>query len=126
MSTPLVNSHTHSLAAGPLFASHPVDLQIFPAPHQDTRDPLAHIAHVGAPSTNVEAKLVSVEDDSVENGADPVGVLMVRGPSIGKVLGVGEDSYVEVPSSSDEGWVGTGERAKVLANGAFKVLASRK
>jgi long-chain acyl-CoA synthetase len=62
----------------------------------------------------------------VENGADPVGVLVVRGPSIGKVLGVGEDSYVEVPSLSDEGWVGTGERAKVLANGAFKVLASRK
>ena len=122
----LVNSHIHPVAAGPLFASHPIDLQIIPASSQDTGDSFAHIAHVGPPSANIEAKLVGVKDESVENGADPVGMLMVRGPSVSKVLGVGEDSYVEVPSSSDEGWVVTGERAKVLANGAFKVAVSRR
>jgi long-chain acyl-CoA synthetase len=126
LSVPLVNSHTHPLAAGPLFATYPSDLQTFPTPSQDTTDPFAHIAHVGSPSTNVEAKLAGVDDESVENGTDPVGVLMVRGPSIGRVLGVGEASYVEVPSSSDGGWVGTGEKAKILANGAFKILAGRK
>jgi long-chain acyl-CoA synthetase len=126
LSVPLVNSHTHPLAAGPLFATYPSDLQTFPTPSQGTTDPFAHIAHVGSPSTNVEAKLAGIDDESVENGTDPVGVLMVRGPSIGRVLGVGEASYVEVPSSSDGGWVGTGEKAKILANGAFKILAGRK
>jgi long-chain acyl-CoA synthetase len=73
----------------------------------------------------VEAKLVDIEDEAVENGADPIGALMVRGPAVGKVLGVGEDSYIEVPSSSDEGWIATGEMAKVLANGAFVVDARK-
>jgi long-chain acyl-CoA synthetase len=125
LSVPLVHSHTHPLVAGPLFASYPSDLQTFPAPSENTTDLFAHNAHVGPPSTNVEAKLVDVDDESIENGADPVGVLMVRGPSIGRVLGVGDASYVDIPSSSDEGWVGTGEKAKVLANGAFKILVSR-
>jgi long-chain acyl-CoA synthetase len=125
LSIPLVIAHIHSFSAGPLFASHSGDLQIFPAPSQNTTDPFAYISHVGPPSANVEAKLVGVEDDSVENGSDPVGLLMVRGPSVGKAVGVGEDSYVEVPSSSDERWISTAERARVLASGAFKILARR-
>jgi long-chain acyl-CoA synthetase len=128
LSVPFVNSHIHPLVAGPVLASHPLDLQIFPSPPKNTTDPFAYAAHVGPPSVNAEVKLINVQDKSVENGEDPVGVLMVRGPCVGKMQGVGEYSYIEVPTSSpsDEGWVWTGDRAKVLANGAFKVMAGRK
>lgn len=125
MSIPLVNAHTHPVAAGPLFASHPVDLQIFPISPEHASDPFERLAHIGPPSCNVEAKLAGVNDEATENGSDPVGMIMIRGPSIGKIMGTGEESYIEVPSESEEHWVATGERAKVLANGAFKVL-SRK
>lgn len=122
-SLPLVNAHAHPLAAGPVFASHPLDLQIFPVPS----DAFGHIAHVGPPSVNVEAKLVGVDDATVEAGSDPVGQLMIRGPTVGKVLGVGDESYIEIPSATtEEGWVGTSETVKVLTNGAFKVLPSKK
>lgn len=127
LSVPLVNSHIHPLVTGPIFASHPLDLQIFPI-SETTTDPFDHNAHVGPPSVNLEVKLVGVEDQAVENGADPIGVLMIRGPTVGKALGTGEASYIEVPSqsSSDDGWVRIGEKAKILTNGAFKVLVARK
>lgn len=128
LSVPLVNSYIHPLVTGPVLASHALDLQIFPSPPQNNTDPFTFTAHVGSPSINVEAKLINVQDQSVENGEDPIGVLLVRGPSVAKVLGVGEFSYIEVPSSpsSDEGWVRTGGRARVLPNGAFKVATDAK
>lgn len=114
-STPFVNAFIHPTVAGPVLASHALDLQDFgtatlPAP-------------VGPPSINVEAKLVGVNDDSVENGGDPEGILQVRGPSVGKLLG-GPDGYVNVPSASEEeeGWVRTGARAVVQTNGSFRIL----
>jgi long-chain acyl-CoA synthetase len=79
------------------------------------------VAHTGPPSVNVEAKLVGIEDELVENGADPVGILMVRGPSVGKLTSM-EASYVSIPSGEDEGWIGTGLRATVQTNGAFRFL----
>jgi len=116
LSVPLVNCYTHPLVAGPVHASHPLDLQDFPAP-------AGSVAHVGPPSVNIEAKLVGVEDALVEKGADPVGVLLVRGPAVGKLLGM-EDSYIAIPSGDeDEGWVGTGRRAKVQTNGTFQLLS---
>jgi long-chain acyl-CoA synthetase len=119
LSVPLVNSFTHPLVAGPVLASHPLDVQDFPSM---ASDPLASpVAHVGPPSINIEAKLVGVDDELVENGADPVGVLLIRGPPVGTLLGM--EDYVAVPASDEEdGWVGTGKRAKVQSNGSFKVL----
>lgn len=116
LSVPLVNCYAHPLVAGPALASHPLDLQDFAVP-------AGSVAHVGPPSINLEAKLVGVEDAPVENGADPVGVLLVRGPAVGKLLGM-EDSYIAIPSGDeDEGWVGTGCRARVQTNGAFQLLS---
>jgi len=115
LSIPLVNTYTHPLVPGPVLASHPLDLQDFPG----LKDAL--VAHVGPPSVNIEAKLVGLDDEKVENGADPLGNLRIRGPPVGKLLG--NDDYVSIPSEDDrEGWVSTGVRAKVQSNGAFKVL----
>ncbi|KII89018.1 hypothetical protein PLICRDRAFT_29438 [Plicaturopsis crispa FD-325 SS-3] len=119
LSVPFVNAHIHPLVSGPVFASHPLDLQSFPASAEDD------LAPVGPPSVNLEAKLVGVQDDAIEGGADPVGVLLVKGPPVGKVLNVTDDADESVSDESD-GWVGTGERTTVFANGAFKILSSRK
>ncbi|KAG6813620.1 hypothetical protein H0H92_009237 [Tricholoma furcatifolium] len=116
LSVPIVNAFTHPLVPGPVLASHPFDLQDFPA----LKDAL--IAHVGPPSVNIEAKLVGLDDEKVERGADPTGMLLIRGPPVGKLVN-GED-FVEVRGEDDgEGWVPTEVRAKVQTNGAFKILA---
>jgi long-chain acyl-CoA synthetase len=73
-------------------------------------------AHVGAPSINVEAKLVGVDDDVVEKGADPIGEILVRGPPVGSMLSA------EGESGEKNAWVQTGEKGRVMTNGAFKVL----
>ena len=64
-----------------------------------------------------------VDDEAVESGSDPVGVLFARGPPVAKALNVEglEGSYVDIGSKSDEddGWVGLGVRAKMQSNGAM-------
>jgi long-chain acyl-CoA synthetase len=111
-SIPIVNTYVHPLVAGPIFASHPLDLQYFPAAASPTR----HLTHVGPPSVNVEAKLVGVDDQAIEDGADPIGVLSVRGPPVGKLSGVNEGV------DEQEQWVEIGTKAKALRNGTFKIL----
>ncbi|KAG6832418.1 hypothetical protein H0H87_001578 [Tephrocybe sp. NHM501043] len=115
LSIPIVNAYTHPLVPGPVLASHPLDLQDFPT----LKDSL--IAHVGPPSVNIEAKLIGLDDEKVEQGADPTGTLVIRGPSVGKLLN--GDDFISIPSEDDaEGWVTTEARAKAQSNGAFKVL----
>jgi long-chain acyl-CoA synthetase len=112
------------LVPGPILASHPLDLQDFYKPGEVATAP------VGPPSINIEAKLVGVQDDTLEKdpSSDPEGVLLVRGPSVGKLLpSPMEASYVNIPSAApgrveDDGWVGTGARAKVRTNGAFSIV----
>jgi long-chain acyl-CoA synthetase len=117
-SIPIVNTFIHPLVAGPVFASHPLDLQYFPAAALG-QDPSRHLAHVGPPSVNVEAKLVGVDDQAVEDGANPVGVLSVRGPPVGKLNGYSGDHE---GIDEQEQWVEIGTRAKALRNGTFKIL----
>ncbi|KAG2077832.1 acetyl-CoA synthetase-like protein [Suillus decipiens] len=113
LSIPLINTHTHGSAAGPIFATHAFDLQILPS-----SSPAAEPAHVGAPSVNVEAKLIGVNDNAVEKGADPVGEILVRGASVGNMLSADGEA------GEKNAWVHTGETARVMTNGAFKVLGS--
>ncbi|KAL1947959.1 hypothetical protein VTO73DRAFT_13683 [Trametes versicolor] len=131
LSVPVINAHTHPLVAGPVFASHALDLQTFGpgtsgAASTSAADAyaLTYLAPVGPPSVNVEAKLSGVDDTAVEAGADPVGELHVRGPSVGRPLSV----TVEDESLEEElrGWRATGERAKVAPNGTFKVAVGSK
>lgn len=111
LSIPLINVHTHGSTTGPLFATHAFDLQMLPSP-----SPGAEPAHVGAPSVNVEVKLVGVDDDAVEKGADPIGEILVRGPPVGNMLSA------EGEAGEKNAWVHMGEKGRVMTNGAFKVL----
>jgi len=123
LSVPLVNAYTHPLVAGPVLASHPLDLQTFTAePASSTTSSAAdtyaftYLASVGSPAINIEAKLTGVDDNAVENGADPVGSLYIRGPSVGTLLDV------EEVENEDKDWVKTDKKAKVLTNGTFRVV----
>lgn len=118
LSVPLVLAHVHPVVAGPVFATHPLDLQVFPPEGEDA---FAGRAPVGPPSINMDAKLLGVDDASVETGGDPEGMLHVRGPSVGKVEVIGEDQHVV---EMEDGWVPTGERARVVTNGCFKVVST--
>lgn len=113
LSIPLINAYTHGSATGPLFATHAFDMQILPS-----SSPATEPAHVGAPSVNVEAKLIGVNDNVVEKGADPIGELLVRGPSVGNMLSADGEA------GEKNAWVNTGVKARVMTNGAFKVLGS--
>ncbi|OBZ75164.1 Long-chain-fatty-acid--CoA ligase 5 [Grifola frondosa] len=127
LSVPIVNAHIHPLIAGPVFASHPLDLQTFSpnitASSASAADAYAftYLAPVGPPSVNIEAKLVGVDDEAVESGADPIGALHVRGPSVGKTL-----EEVGTRSEEERVWLDTSERAKVATNGTFKVVSAFK
>ncbi|KAI0374715.1 acetyl-CoA synthetase-like protein [Pilatotrama ljubarskyi] len=129
LSVPVINAHAHPLVAGPVFASHALDLQTFPTANPGASSTSAadayaftYLAPVGPPSVNIEAKLTGVDDTAVEAGADPVGALHVRGPSVGKPLSAGEEPEEE----ELRGWRATGERAKVSPNGTFKVAIGSK
>jgi len=111
LSIPIVNAFMHLMSTAPILASHPLDLQEFP-------DGDAPIARCGAPTVNVEVKLIGVDDELVESGGDPKGELLVRGPPIGKVVVVNGEDYVHVGSEEDE-WSKTGVVARVLSNGSF-------
>ncbi|KAF7777471.1 hypothetical protein Agabi119p4_3543 [Agaricus bisporus var. burnettii] len=128
LSVPLVNTFTHPLVAGPVLASHPFDLQDFTEEGVSSEKK----GHVGPPSVNVEAKLTGVDDEKVENGGDPTGLLFVRGPPVGKIgNGDQNEDYVQVSpteerrvrdENAEEGWISTGVRAQVQPNGSFIVL----
>lgn len=112
---PTVRSLLYPMAAGPLLASHPLDLQSFDEKsvtiEQNNWD---SVSHYGPPINNIEAKVVGVDDATVESGEDPVGELVIRGPSLGQ----------PVPPSSEpfnDGWVKTGRIARVAPGGTFKV-----
>ena len=79
LSVPIVNAYPNPLSAGPVFASHPLDMQVL-----DTRaKPLSSAVeekeekqsktHTGAPTCNIEVKLLGVNEEAVVGGADPEG-----------------------------------------------------
>ncbi|KAI0080591.1 acetyl-CoA synthetase-like protein [Panus rudis PR-1116 ss-1] len=131
LSVPIVNAYIHPAVSGPVLASHPLDLQSFPPTppvasgkaSASDNFAFAYQAPVGPPTINAEVKLAGVDDDSVEKGEDPVGYLLVRGPTVGKLIHVDEDERENVPEE-ERGWLETGERARVLSNGTFKVAVS--
>ncbi|KAG9318430.1 hypothetical protein JVU11DRAFT_521 [Chiua virens] len=112
LSVPIINAHIHASTSGPMFATHAFDLQSLPSAQGE-------VAHVGAPSVNVEVKLTGVDDPAIERGNDPKGQLLVRGPPVGTLLS--GDTNTET-DTEDQPWVQTGEVAGVMTNGAFKVI----
>lgn len=117
LSVPFVNAFTHPLVAAPVLASHAFDLQDF---YSEDKTTSKAVAPTGPPGVNVEAKLVSVEDDAVEKGGDPSGDLLVRGPPVGKMVNL--EDYVDVPSGDNPDnyeWVGMDVKARIRPNGSF-------
>lgn len=66
-SLPVINVYPNPLSAGPVFASHPLDMQL----SEITEKP--SIGHVGPPTCNIEVKLLDVDEAALASGADPVG-----------------------------------------------------
>ncbi|TDL27569.1 acetyl-CoA synthetase-like protein [Rickenella mellea] len=121
ISVPLVHAHAHPAVAGPVFASHPQDFQVFPSVTGDRKNEesrFAKNAHVGPPVLNVEVKLIGLDDTSVVGGAKPVGEIVLRGPSVGKPLDEGR--------ILPDGWIRIHESAMVQNNGTFKVQTSNE
>ncbi|CAK5279607.1 unnamed protein product [Mycena citricolor] len=113
LSIPIINCYSHPLVAAPVLASHALDVQ-------DLDPESTGPAHTGPPGINVEVKLVGVEDDRVESGENPSGILMVRGPPVGRLTSM-ETSYVNIETGEEDGWIGTGLRMTVQTNGAFRL-----
>lgn len=69
LSVPLINAHIEPISTAPLFASHPFDLQHFPASR-----PEEEVAHVGPPAANIEVKLKGEKDTEIDGASkDPFG-----------------------------------------------------
>lgn len=125
LSCPIINVLTHPSVAGPVFATNALDLQDFPALAESNR-----FAVVGPPTVSIEAKLLGLDDTAVEGGADPIGVLTVRGPPVTKPLS-GEEmesasGYINVRAGEngddEEGWANLGVKMRIHTNGAFRVV----
>lgn len=121
LSVPFVNAFTHPLVAAPVLASHAFDLQDFYSATETSKG----VAPTGPPGVNVEAKLVNVDDVAVEEGGDPSGDLLVRGPPVGKMVNL--EDYVDVPSGDNSDsyeWARMDVNARIRPNGSF-IVASR-
>jgi long-chain acyl-CoA synthetase len=110
MSVPIVHASSHPAVPAPMTASHPFDFQTFSLGLSDGQSGM----HAGAPSVNLEAKILEINDQAVEAGGDPEGALYVRGPAVGQVLGE------EVDEETEYRWLNTEERVRVQTNGCFK------
>lgn len=70
LSTPLVNTFQLPSVMGPVFGSHPADVQTFPPVAGDI---VSELAHVGPPATNVEVKIVGIKDADHDSNVPIVG-----------------------------------------------------
>lgn len=105
LSIPVINMHVNPWVSGPVFATQAFDAQVLPSGHEP--------AHVGGPSVNVEAKLKGVKDTYLEENEDPVGEIVVRGPTVGVSIGQEAESVA---------WQEISEIGRAMTNGAFKVV----
>lgn len=77
------------------------------------------IASIGRPVPNTEAKIVAVEDNSIELGPDKEGELWVRGPQVFK--GYHNNPSATKSAVTSDGWYKTGDVAYVNDKGYFYV-----
>lgn len=70
-SVPIVTAYPSPLSAGPVFASHPLDMQVLDTSNETDSGPSK--THTGAPTCNVEVKLLHISEEAVAGGADPEG-----------------------------------------------------
>lgn len=81
LSVPIVNAYPNPLSTGPIFASHPLDMQVIDTATKvlSESDESAPIKmHTGAPTCNIEVKLLKIDEKAVLGGADPDGEVSAR------------------------------------------------
>ncbi|UOH79436.1 hypothetical protein LQV05_000441 [Cryptococcus neoformans] len=118
LSLPLTRLHPSLYSSGPVFVSHFYDLQSPGVNHvlkQIDMWESAEKAHSGPPASNVEVILKGegVDEAHDKGGKWIEGRVFIRGPSILERVDGGGRVH--------DGWVDTGEHAKVLTNGTFIV-----
>ncbi|KIM28964.1 hypothetical protein M408DRAFT_329011 [Serendipita vermifera MAFF 305830] len=118
LSVPIVAAYPSPLSTGPVFASHPLDLQVLdPGSGSGEADSSPSKTHTGAPTCNIEIKLLHIAEEAVNGGADPEGELCIRGPGVGDPVPMG----VQL----EDGWIDAGVNARVRANGTFVIGKQR-
>jgi long-chain acyl-CoA synthetase len=80
---------------------------------------------IGVPVPDVEARLVDLETgEAIEPGADRTGELLVRGPQVMKGYWNRPDETAEMLDA--EGWLHTGDIARVDQDGYFYIVDRKK
>ncbi|MHC4261816.1 MAG: long-chain-fatty-acid--CoA ligase [Planctomycetota bacterium] len=78
---------------------------------------------IGLPFSDTDAKIVAVEDDSVEMPIGEPGHLLVKGPQVMK-------GYWKCPEATEEalagGWMHTGDLATIDEDGFFRIVGRTK
>jgi long-chain acyl-CoA synthetase len=80
---------------------------------------------IGIPLPDVEARIVDIEtDEIIPPGADAAGELMVRGPQVMQGYWNRPEDTADILDS--EGWLRTGDIARVDADGYFSIVDRKK
>lgn len=81
------------------------------------------VGYVGLPVSDTEAKIVDVDDDSIELPQGEEGELLIRGPQVMQGYWGREDASAE---SLAGGWMHTGDLARIDEEGFFKIVGRKK
>ncbi|KAI6108494.1 AMP-dependent synthetase/ligase [Pisolithus croceorrhizus] len=78
LSIPMINMHVNPWVSGPVFMTQTFNAQVLPSGHKPV--------HVGGLSIDMEAKLKGVKGMYLEDNKNPVGEIVVHGPTVGQEI----------------------------------------
>ena len=81
------------------------------------------VGFVGIPVSDTDAKVVDVNDDSIEMPQGEEGELLIKGPQVMQGYWGREDATAE---SLAGGWMHTGDLARIDEDGFFKIVGRKK
>ncbi|MHC4378152.1 MAG: long-chain-fatty-acid--CoA ligase, partial [Planctomycetota bacterium] len=81
------------------------------------------VGYVGIPVSDTEAKVVDVNDDSIEMPQGEEGELLIKGPQVMQGYWGREEATAE---SLAGGWMHTGDLARIDEDGFFKIVGRKK
>ncbi|MDQ7030030.1 MAG: AMP-binding protein [Ardenticatenia bacterium] len=81
------------------------------------------VGTIGVPLPNTDARVVAVDDPNRVLGPGEIGELQVRGPQV--MRGYWQDDRATAAALRPDGWLRTGDLARVDADGFFQVVERR-
>jgi long-chain acyl-CoA synthetase len=94
-----------------------------PVTHSNPSDGTARVGTIGLPLPGTDVRLVDLEDGTSEVAAGEVGELTVRGPQI-------MQGYLDAPDETAlalrDGWLHTGDLARMSDDGFFEIVDRKK